>query len=148
MKIIICNSEVKFRNNNVVTNTLRFGNDSEGIVLRSYIRDSGEIYTFTSGTYANAVSPLVDITGLIGNIKLNNYIKMDTTGIAAAFYGSDGVTVVGVHAADGDTSKDMGVILNENVPTEAKYIRFNIKNGSSVASTSDGAGLIEFKVKA
>lgn len=146
MKVILKNSNLIFRTSNTEQVTMRFGNDISGMELNSYLKSDGGVQLVGSPQYY-AVTPFIDIDGVVSNIDITYVFSAYTDKVYVAFYSenSDASFISAILRQEGQTQALASLqILLENIPQTAKYLRFMAWHGTEHDSTAADASVISF----
>lgn len=145
MKIIMRNSSLVFATNTSQAITVKVGNDTADVVLHAFIGEGGSITTMDN-TYQHAVSPYIDITGLDGNITLHNVMCPSSGKCIVAFFDSSKQYISMVANSESARPLELATVNASQVPSNAKYIRFNGYNSSNVTE-ANSTSYVEFTVE-
>lgn len=147
MKVILKNSNLVFQTSHTEQVTMRFGNDVPGMELSSYLKSNGGVQPVTSSTQYYAVTPFINIEGVVSNIDITYVYSAYTDKVFVAFYSgnSESSFISAVLRQDGQNQALQSLqILAGNIPSTAKYLRFVAWHGTEHDSTAEDASVLSF----
>lgn len=146
MKVILKNSTLVFQTSHTEQVTMRFGNEVAGMQLSSYLKTDGGVQPVSSTQYY-AVTPFINIEGVISNIDITYVFSAYVDKVIVAFYSenSDASFISAVLRQEGQAQGLPSLqILLENIPSTAKYLRFVAWHGTEHDSTAADASVLSF----
>lgn len=143
MKLILKNSNIIFQKNNLITKVIKCGNNTSGVTLNSYMNRNGKA-AIVQGEYNHATSPLINISNIASDIILHNILKPYDGQIISFFSDNDENTFIS--CIDSSVNTTEYTISKEDIPINAKYIRFTALNGSILSEDDEAVTTITFKV--
>lgn len=142
MKLILTKSSLVF-DRGATQISQKYGNEIQGMTLRTYFNgNGGEQY---SGSSAAALSPFINIDGLLSDITISkSFAAYTDPPVDVVFYSSaDASAVVGVHT-ESNGGRYNPTIAKASVPATAKFMRICCASGSTTSSTSSDATEVTF----
>lgn len=146
MKVILKNSNLVFKTSNTEQVTMRFGNEVSGMELSSYLKTNGGVQPVSSTQYY-AVTPFINIEGVVSNIDITYVFSSYSDKVFVAFYSenSEASFISAVLRQEGQNQALESLqILAENIPSTAKYLRFVAWHGTEHDSTATDASVLSF----
>lgn len=146
MKVILKNSNLVFQTSHTEQVTMRFGNEVSGMELSSYLKSNGGVQPVSS-TQIYAVTPFINIEGVVSNIDITYVFSGYGDKVFVAFYSenSDASFISSVLRQEGENQYLQSLqILLENIPSTAKYLRFGAWHGTEHDSTAADASVLSF----
>lgn len=146
MKVIVKNSNLVFQTSHTEQVTMRFGNEVPGMELSSYLKTNGGVQPVSSTQYY-AVTPFINIEGVVSNIDITYVFSSYSDKVIVAFYSgnSDASFISSIQRQEGQAQGQQSLqILLENIPSTAKYLRFVAWHGTEHDSTAADASVLSF----
>jgi hypothetical protein len=146
MKVILKNSNLVFQTSHTEQVTMRFGNEVSGMELSSYLKSDGGVQPVSSAQYY-AVTPFINIEGVVSNIDITYVFSAYVDKVIVAFYSenSDASFISAILRQEGQAQGLPSLqILLENIPSTAKYLRFVAWHGTEHDSTAANASVLSF----
>ena len=147
MKVILKNSNLVFQTSHTEQVTMRFGNEVSGMELSSYLKSNGGVQLVTRTPQIYAVTPFINIEGVVSDIDITYVFSAYTDKVFVAFYSenSEASFISAVLRQEGENQYLQSIqILLENIPSTAKYLRFGAWHGSEHDSTAADASVLSF----
>ena len=146
MKVILKNSNLVFKTSHTEQVTMRFGNEVSGMELSSYLKSDGGVQPVSSTQYY-AVTPFINIEGVVSNIDVTYVYSAYTDKVFVAFYSenTDASFISAVLRQEGQKQALQSLqILLENIPSTTKYLRFVAWHGTEHDSNAADASVLSF----
>lgn len=146
MKVILKNSNLVFQTSHTEQVTMRFGNEVSGMELSSYLKSGGGVQPVYS-TQIYAVTPFINIEGVVGDIDITYLFSAYDSRVFVAFYSNntEASFISAILRAEEQNQYIASMqIQNGDIPATAKYLRFVAWHGTEHDSTAADASVLSF----